>query len=201
MLCLGLFIIVMNGRSNEVESAEQDLHGYTERLRALHVEIDKTGLSVEQRENEIERLRRANEVSRDVAEQVKNVQLTFRDHYYDDNVQVDEATLEEAKNIWYSFTGFDDFAFSWVQEPGWRIETETVSVYSSERKVPLVWSLWRADGELAGFVRGEFDIEDSTIVFDRKMTYRGEFGDPVEEDDSPDEVIPFREAFEDGIIE
>lgn len=202
VLLLGVMFL-SEGRSDAVEEAERELNQYEKQLEDLHIEIDRTGLSAEQRQNEIDRLKRANELTADVAEQVKDIQLLFRDHYHDEDKEVSDEALEQAKNIWYGYTESDLFAFSWVQEPGWDIRVETTTVYSDDKEVPIVWSLWREDGELAGFVRGMFNIEKSTIDFNWKYTYRGYYGDPEPDEDENSEINikSFEEVFENGEIE
>lgn len=190
-------------RINAVKDAKAELDRYEQRLAELHVKKNRIGLSATQREEYIEQLKRSNELAEEIAEQIKTVQLIFRDYYHDDSRNVSDSTLEQAKNVWFSYTEDDSFAFSWLQEPGWDIEVETSSIYTNQNEIPLVWSLWRADGELAGFVRGNYHIEKSTISFDWKYTYRGYHGDPEEEMDESGEVNikSFNEVFEDGKID
>lgn len=173
----GLYL-VLNDNSNENEAMINKL---SSEITEYENELAKEPKTLEDFEQEVEVIVDSGVTVKDMAGEILESQKVLADTYltaeeidFDARTDEDEKRIEDAQLVFTRLTGSTNFVDLWLLNPEWRLELDTVGSYSDVVNIPVVFSMYTSDDELAGIVRGIYNIDDDIIKdIERDYTQAG----------------------------
>lgn len=161
-LCVafGTFIIMLsNNETSDIESRANELR---KEIQTLEIEINRKDLTAEDLQPEVEIIKTSGAHARDMGAEMAEAQIILASYYKNpEPISEDEdmTKLEKAQSVFTRLTESTDYPNTWVLNDTWTISLDTVATYSDVKKIPVVFSMNMANGDLAGIVRGRYDSE------------------------------------------
>lgn len=155
----GIFVYLSNGSTADAEYEAQILESEISELQA---ELAKDSLTEEDFQSDVEYIETSGSHARDMGAEMIDVQLKLADAYRTHEPVVDyedQEGLEEAETAFTRLTGLTDYVNTWVLNPAWSMELDSVGTYVDGENIPVVFSMYVENGDLAGIVRGTYDSE------------------------------------------
>lgn len=155
-----------------------------EEIQGLEVDLNQKDLTKEDLQPEVEIITEKGVHVRDMGEEMIEAQLIIAEAYKTPDPLADDADLaaiERAEATYTRLTDSTDYANAWVLNSDWSMTLDSVGTYADVRNIPVVFSMYMDNGELAGVVRGTYDSDRdllSDIVVDYTVNGFADMTDP-----------------------
>lgn len=155
----GVFILMFNRSTTSIEAQENSLR--TE-IQEIERELAKGVITEDDLAPEVEVIEQSGAHARDMGKEMIQVQKKLSDAYRTPDPVVDykdKDGLDKAEVAYTRMTNSSDYINTWMLNPEWSMELDSIGNYVESKHVPVVFSLYLKDGGLAGMVRASYDSE------------------------------------------
>lgn len=176
-----LFVSTSRGSSTSLLVQEQDLRG---EIETLHVELNQKDLTEDDLQPEVEIIKESGAHARDMGEGMIEAQIELAKFYKNPepiSEHDDMDALAKAEAIHTRLTESTDYTNAWVLNHEWTMALDSIGTYSDVKNIPVVFSMYMENGDLAGVVRGKYDSDRdllSDIIIDYTVSGYGDAIDP-----------------------
>lgn len=170
---LGLILILLGGLYQiSVQSSKNMTLNRIDQLTGEVGELEYTlGQKVKTKEDlepEAEKIVESGVSVKDMGAEMIQIQQTLADAYMSDEglsryTDAEIEVIREAEKGYTRLTGVTNYVDLWLFNAEWDLRLESVGSYVDAEKIPIVFSIYTADGELAGLVRGIYNNEADFI--------------------------------------
>lgn len=155
----GFYLATSSSAVNSIQEQEQSLLLEIEDLEA---ELAQKNLTEEDLEPEVEIIEQAGAHARDMGAEMIATQKKLAGAYRTDQPVVDyedQSGLDEAEETYTRLTQSTDYVNTWFLNSEWDMELDSVGTYVESQNIPVVFSMYTKDGDLAGVVRAKYNSE------------------------------------------
>lgn len=155
----GGFLVSTSNTVDEMQAQEQVL---TDEIQNLKDELARKTITEEDLEPEVEIIEKAGTHALDMGEDMIFAQKKIAEAYrtYEPLSEFeDKDGLSRAEEIYTRLTESTDYINAWFLNNTWAMELDSVGTFVDAEKMPIVFSMYTEDGDLAGVVRATYNSE------------------------------------------
>lgn len=171
LLIVGATLISLANNERDSELARQQV--LQEEIESLRTELSLKELTVEDLVPEVEIITESGVHVRDMAKEMIDAQVILSSYYKNPeplDSDIDQVELESAQTVYTRLTDSQDYPNTWMLNDTWMMTLDSLGTYADAKNVPIVFSMYMANGDLAGIVRGFYDA-DKDLISDIRVDY------------------------------
>ena len=171
LLIVGATLISLANNERDSELARQQV--LQEEIESLRTELSMKELTVEDLDPEVEIITESGVHVRDMAKEMIDAQVILSGYYKNPeplDSDIDQVELESAQTVYTRLTDSQDYPNTWMLNDTWTMTLDSLGTYADAKNVPIVFSMYMANGDLAGIVRGFYDA-DRDLISDIRVDY------------------------------